>query len=178
MVMAGSPALLRHVTARTGPAFTVLAMVFALCLASRLLPGGGKALFDGPASLLNVMTSCSVPAGGRRADRALGDRDAQDAAAASAYLDAAFTIYMVHFPIILALDLLIDPLRLNPYVSYLLLVDCRAGLYLVHRLIVRRFPSRRCCSTASTRQDRARQLPNRLSIPARRGVRAVIYIRS
>ena len=61
VILAGSPALFRHMTARTGPAFTVLAMVFALCLASRLLPGGGKGLFDGPASLLNVVTSCLFP---------------------------------------------------------------------------------------------------------------------
>ncbi|MFJ1288540.1 hypothetical protein, partial [Acinetobacter baumannii] len=52
-----------------------------------------------------------------------------------------FTIYMVHFPIILALDLLLDPLRLNPYVSYLLLVGLSGWLsYLVHRLVVTRFP--------------------------------------
>jgi glucans biosynthesis protein C len=141
MVMAGSPALLRHVTARTGPAFTVLAMVFALCLASRLLPGGGKALFDGPASLLNVMTSCLCPP----AVAVLIVRSAIAMRRTPLPLrrisDAAFTIYMVHFPIILALDLLIDPLRLNPYVSYLLLVGLSGWLsYLVHRLIVRRFP--------------------------------------
>ncbi|WP_447515068.1 hypothetical protein, partial [Clostridioides difficile] len=94
------------------------AMVFALCLASRLLPGGGKALFDGPASLLNVMTSCLCPP----AVAVLIVRSAIAMRRTPLPLrrisDAAFTIYMVHFPIILALDLLIDPLRLNPYVSY------------------------------------------------------------
>ncbi len=141
VILAGSPALFRHMTARTGPAFTVLAMVFALCLASRLLPGGGKGLFDGPASLLNVVTSCLCPP----AVTVLILRSAIAMRGTPPLFrrisDAAFTIYMVHFPIILALDLLLDPLRLNPYVSYLLLVGLSGWLsYLVHRLVVTRFP--------------------------------------
>ena len=53
--------------------------------------------------------------------------------------DASFTIYMVHFPIILLLDLMIDPLRLDPYLAYALVVGLSGWLsYLVHREFVQR----------------------------------------
>ncbi|NYT41873.1 acyltransferase family protein [Sphingomonas sp. R-74633] len=139
LVLAGSPALFRRVTARTGPALTVLALVFTLCLASRLLPGGSDGLFATPMSPLNVITASLCPP----AVTVLILRSAltirETPPLFRRIADASFTIYMLHFPIILLLDMLLDPLRLDPYAAYALTVGLAGWLsYLAHRLIVRR----------------------------------------
>jgi len=137
VVLAGSPALLRAVTARTGPAFTVLAIIFGICLASRLLPGRGAGLYETPASLLNVATACLCPPAVTVLILQSALRMRETPALFRRISDGAFTIYMVHFPIILLLDMVFDPLRLNPYLSYALTVGLSGWLsYLVHRLIV------------------------------------------
>ncbi|MEP9360155.1 acyltransferase family protein [Sphingomonas sp. KR3-1] len=141
VMLAGSPALFRRMTARSGPAFNVLILVLVLCSASRLLPGNGAGLFDTPASPLNVVTACLCPPAVTvlilRSAMAMRETPVLFRRIA----DGAFTIYMVHFPIILLIDLLIDPLRLNPYAGYALTVGLAGWLsYLVHRLVVRRSP--------------------------------------
>ncbi|MDQ0252534.1 glucan biosynthesis protein C [Sphingomonas kyeonggiensis] len=139
VLVAGSPALFKRIIARTGPPFIVLVLVLAVCCASRLLPGGGAGLYDTPASLFNVITACMCPP----AVTVLILRSAVAMRATPPLFrqiaDASFTIYMVHFPIILLLDLLFDPLRLDPYLAYVLMVGLSGWLsYLVHRVIVRR----------------------------------------
>jgi glucan biosynthesis protein C len=141
LILAGSPALFRRVTARTGPALTVLALVFTLCLASRLLPGGSDGLFATPMSPLNVITASLCPP----AVTVLILRSAvmirETPPLFRRVADASFTIYMLHFPIILVLDMLLDPLRLDPYAAYALTVGLSGWLsYLAHRLVVRRSP--------------------------------------
>lgn len=55
------------------------------------------------------------------------------------FSEAAFTIYIVHYSIILALDDVLDPLRLNHYLSYALTVGGTAWLsYMIHFGLVRR----------------------------------------
>jgi len=139
IVLAGSPGLFRVVTARTGPALTVLALVFTACLASRLLPGGSDALFATPMSPLNVITAAMCPPAVTVLilRSAVAMRDTPPLFRRIA--DASFTIYMLHFPIILLLDMLLDPLRLSPYASYALTVGLAGWLsYLAHRAIVQR----------------------------------------
>ncbi|MDG2533793.1 acyltransferase family protein [Sphingomonas sp. HITSZ_GF] len=141
LVLAGSPVLLRRVTARTGPALNVLALVFGLCLASRLLPGQGDSLFATPMSPLNLVTTTLCPP----AVTVLILRSAllirETPPMFRRVADAAFTIYMLHFPIILLLDMLLDPLRLDPYAAYALTVGLAGWLsYRAHRVIVRRSP--------------------------------------
>lgn len=141
LVLAGSPALLRRVTARTGPPLNVLGLVFTLCLASRLLPGGSDGLFATPMSPLNVITpSLCAPAVTVLILRsALKIRTTPPLFRRVA--DASFTIYMLHFPIILVIDILIDPLHLSPYLAYAITVGLAGWLsYLAHQLIVRRSP--------------------------------------
>lgn len=139
VLLAGSPVLFHRVIERTGPAFTVLALVFGICLASRLLPGGGAGLYDRPSSLLNIVTACLCPPAVTVLilRSALAMRETPPLFRRIA--DASFTIYMVHFPIILLLDLMIDPLRLDPYLAYALVVGLSGWLsYLVHREFVQR----------------------------------------
>lgn len=141
LALAGSLALFRRVTARTGPALTVLALVFTLCLASRLLPGGSDGLFATPMSPLNVITAglCPPAVTVLILRSALMIRETPPLFRRIA--DASFTIYMLHFPIILVLDMLLDPLRLDPYAAYVLTVGLGGWLsYLAHRVIVRRLP--------------------------------------
>lgn len=73
------------------------------------------------------------------ADPAISGGDARYAAIFRRIADASFTIYMLHFPIILLLDMLLDPLRLSPHASYALTVGLAGWLsYLAHRAIVQR----------------------------------------
>jgi glucans biosynthesis protein C len=141
LILAGSPALLRRVTARTGPALNVLGLVFTTCLATRLLPGGSDWLFATPMSPLNILTAALCPP----AVTVLVLRSALRIRTTPPFFrqvaDAAFTIYMLHFPMILVIDMLLDPLQLDPYLLYALTVGLSGWLsYLAHRLIVRRSP--------------------------------------
>jgi glucan biosynthesis protein C len=141
LVLAGSPALLRRVTARTGPALNVLALVFALCLGSRLLPGGSDGLFATPMSPFNVITTTLCPPAVTVLILRSALRIRETPRFFRRVADAAFTIYMLHFPIILVIAMLISPLRLNPYFAYALTVGLSGWLsYLAHRLVVRRSP--------------------------------------
>lgn len=55
------------------------------------------------------------------------------------FSEAAFTIYVVHYPLILLLDIALDPWGLSPYLTYALTVGVTAWLsYHIHFGIVRR----------------------------------------
>lgn len=139
LVLAGSPALFSRVTARTGPALTVLVLVFTLCFASRLLPGGSDGLFATPWSPLNVISAALCPPAVTVLLLRSALRIRETPPLFRRIADASFTIYMLHFPIILLLDMLLDPLRLDPYASYALTVVLSGWLsYRAHGLIVRR----------------------------------------
>jgi glucan biosynthesis protein C len=141
LVLAGSPALLRRVTARSGPALTVLALVFATCLAMRLLPGAGEALFVSPVSPLTILIAAFCPPAVTALILGSALQIRETPALFRRIADAAFTIYMLHFPIIMIITMLLDPFKLDPYAAYALTVGLAGWLsYLVHRLVVRRSP--------------------------------------
>lgn len=137
VLLGGSPALFARLTERVLPA---LSIIFALLLARVVFRATtGDEFIDAPHGPLDILTASLCPPAITILilRSAMGVRETPPIFRRLA--EAALTMYMVHYPIILAIDALLDPLGLDPHLSYVLNVSATAWLsYMTHRLIVRR----------------------------------------